>query len=64
MRKGLALKLNFQGKCICGLSVLEASSLDAGIMEVPITINKIDKKRSIAWEHFSQIFHVLRWVVT
>lgn len=38
MKKELALKLNLRGRCICGISVLEAHYLGARITEVPITI--------------------------
>lgn len=63
IEKGLALRLNLNGKCICGLSVLEAWQLGAKIMEVPITINNIDKKRKIAWHHLFQLPCVLKWVI-
>ena len=38
MKKELTLKLNLRGRCICGISVLEAHYLGARITEVPITI--------------------------
>jgi hypothetical protein len=63
MKKDIATKLELEGRCICGLSVLEMHSIGARILEVPITINKIDKKRSIDWGHFGQFFVVLKWML-
>lgn len=63
MKKELALKLNLRGRCICGISVLEAKHLGARITEIPITIRNIDRKRRIAWEHLFQIFYILKWMV-
>jgi glycosyltransferase involved in cell wall biosynthesis len=63
MRKDLALRLNLNGKCICGLSVLEARHLGAKVIEVPITINILNKRRKIAWSHLFQLFYVLRWMI-
>jgi len=63
MKKEMALKLNLRGRCICGISVLEANHLGARITEVPITINNIDKKRKIAWHHILQLCYVLKWVI-
>lgn len=63
MRKELALKLKLRGRCICGISVLEANHLGARITEVPITLNNIHKKRTIAWDHITQFFYVLKWLI-
>lgn len=59
-RKELLQKMKFQGKCFCGTFVLEAHQQGTRIKEVPITINKIKKRRKPAWGHFWQIFYVLR----
>ncbi len=63
MKRELALKLNLKGRCICGISVLEAHYLGARITEVPITVNNVKKKRKTAWYHILQLFYVLRWAV-
>ena len=63
MKRELALKLNLNGRCICGISVLEPYHLHATITEVPITLNNIQKKRNIAWDHFLQPLYVLKWLI-
>lgn len=63
MKKELALKLNLNGQCICGISVLEPYQLGARITEIPITLNNIQKKRKIAWYHIFQLFYVLKWLI-
>jgi glycosyltransferase involved in cell wall biosynthesis len=59
-RRDLALGLTFPGWCICGASVLEAHSLGARIIEVPISPRTIPKPRRIAWGHLRQLVVVLR----
>lgn len=63
IKRDLALKLNLNGRCICGISVLEPYYSGARIQEVPITTSRIDKKRKIAWEHIPQSFYVLKWII-
>lgn len=63
MKRDLALNLDLNGKCTCGILVLEANHYGARIAEVPITLRPIPKERKIAWAHFWQIFYVLRWLV-
>lgn len=63
MKRDLALKLTFPGKCICGTSVLEAYGLGARIMEVPISLRTVNKPRKIAWGHLCQFFYVLRLLI-
>jgi glycosyltransferase involved in cell wall biosynthesis len=63
IKKDFALKLKFEGSCICGLSALEMHRIGAQVLEVPITINNMDKKRNISWGHLFQFFHVLRWML-
>ena len=62
MRRDLALQLRLEGRCICGVSVLEAAALGARITEVPIQLTGIEKSRRVAWYHGPQLFHVLRWL--
>lgn len=63
MYLGLARKLELKGRCICGISVLEAHYLGARIIEVPIENRKIDKPRKIAWGHISQFFIILCFIL-
>ena len=64
LRRDLALKLELQGRCICGISVLEPVSQGARVVEVPIEVRRIDKPRRIAWYHVPQTWYVLRWLMT
>jgi len=59
MDKELALKLQLNGKCTCGILALEAQRYGATIVEVPINICIIAKERKIAWNHVWQVFFVL-----
>jgi polyprenyl-phospho-N-acetylgalactosaminyl synthase len=63
IKKNLALQLQLNGQCTCGILVLEAFYLGAAIAEVPITINTTEKPRGIAWYHFKQVFQVIKWVL-
>lgn len=63
LRRSLALSLTFPGRCICGASVLEAHSLGARIVEVPIGLRTINKPRRIAWGHLYQLAVVLRLLI-
>ena len=63
IRKELAIKLNLKGKCTCGIFALEACSHGGRIVEVPITINSVDKKRKIVWHHLWQFFYILSWMI-
>ena len=60
LRRNIALNLEFQGICICGTSVLEAYHLGARIIEVPITLRSISKRRSVAWKHILQMAYVVK----
>jgi glycosyltransferase involved in cell wall biosynthesis len=64
LRRELALKLELEGRCICGISVLEPAALGARIAEVPIELKSIDKPRRVAWYHVPQVWYVLRWLIT
>jgi len=59
IKRSLALSLEYKGICICGISVLEPWLKGAHILEIPIRLNSVDKKRKIAWGHIIQIFYVL-----
>jgi glycosyltransferase involved in cell wall biosynthesis len=63
LRRSLALRLELDGRCICGISVLEPAALGARITEVPIELKIIDKPRRIAWYHVPQAWIVLGWLV-
>jgi glycosyltransferase involved in cell wall biosynthesis len=63
LRRGLAVRLQLEGRCICGISVLEPAALGARIAEVTIELARIEKPRRVAWYHVAQLFYVLRWLV-
>lgn len=63
LRRDLALKLELDGRCICGISVLEPEALGARIAEVPIELSEIAKPRRIAWFHLPQVWYVLKWLM-
>lgn len=62
LRRDLAMRLQLEGRCICGISVLEPAALGARIAEVAIELAHIEKPRRIAWYHVAQLFCVLRWL--
>ncbi len=62
MRRDLALKLELQGRCICGISVLEAVALGARVAETPIELEHTEKPRRIAWYHLAQTWYVIQWL--
>jgi glycosyltransferase involved in cell wall biosynthesis len=63
LRRELATQLRLEGRCICGVSVLEAAALGARISEVPIRLARIEKPRRWAWYHMVQLLYVLRWLI-
>jgi glycosyltransferase involved in cell wall biosynthesis len=63
LRRELALKLDLDGRCICGISVLEPAALGARIAEAPIELARANKPRRIAWYHVPQVWYVLSWLV-
>ena len=63
LKTDLARKLGLQGKCTCGIFVLEAAYHGARIIEVPIRLRRIDKPRRPAWYHLRQVVYVVRWLV-
>lgn len=64
LRRDLAVKLRLNGRCICGISVLEPASLGARIAEVPIELNEVDKPRRAAWHHVPQAWFVMKWLIS
>ena len=63
LRRELAVRLELEGRCICGVSVLEPVALGARVTEVSIELRNIEKPRRIAWYHLEQTVWVLRWLV-
>lgn len=59
MTRELALNLKIMGRCTCGTLVLEAYLKSARIIEVPITIKHVEKKRRRKWNHICQLWHVI-----
>jgi len=62
IRTQLAKSLEIKGACICGVFSLEVASKGGRIVEIPITLQKINKSRKIAWFHFRQFFYLLPWL--
>jgi glycosyltransferase involved in cell wall biosynthesis len=60
----LARTLELKGPCTCGILVLEAHSLGAGITEVHVSIRTTGKPRRIAWAHARTIARVVLWLVS
>jgi glycosyltransferase involved in cell wall biosynthesis len=63
LRRELAIQLRLEGRCICGVSVLESAALGARVSEVPIKLARIEKPRRWAWYHMAQLYYVLRWLI-
>ena len=61
LRADLAKTLKLKGACICGVFSLEVLSKGGRIKEIPITLQKIEKPRKIAWFHLRQLFYVFPW---
>lgn len=62
LRKDLAMQLEINGKCICGVFSLEAANRGARISEIPIDLQQVNKPRRIAWYHLKQFFYLLPWL--
>lgn len=62
LQRDLALQLKLNGRCTCGIFVLEAAHLGARIAEVPVSLNPVSKERGIAWGHFMQVLYLLPWL--
>ncbi len=60
VKRDLAVDLQLEGRCTCGIFALEAHQKGARITEVPAPTRETDKTRGIAWSHLAQIFIVLR----
>lgn len=63
LRRELALRLKLEGRCICGISVLEPVALGARVVQVPIELRSIEKPRRIAWYHAAQTLYILGWLL-
>lgn len=63
LRRDLAVRLKLEGRCICGVSVLEPAALGARIAEVRVELRSVDKPRRVAWFHLPQVWYVLRWLL-
>lgn len=63
LRTNLAKTLKINGMCICGVFSLEVASKGGRIVEIPITLQKIEKPRKVAWFHFRQLFFILPWLL-
>jgi len=63
LRRDLALQLQLDGACICGIFTLEALYYGARLVEVPVQLRSVDKPRCIAWYHLRQFFKLLPWVL-
>lgn len=61
LRTDLAKTLEIKGVCICGVLALEVASNRGRIVDVPVTLKKINKPRKIAWFHLMQFFYLLPW---
>jgi polyprenyl-phospho-N-acetylgalactosaminyl synthase len=62
IRTDLARKLEIRGACICGVMALEAAARGARIVDIPVSLEKVRKRRRIAWYHIRQFFFVLPWL--
>lgn len=63
LSKELARSLNLDTSCTCGTLVLETYMKGYKIEEIEIEVNNIDKPKGIAWNHFIQIFHLIRYLI-
>ncbi len=63
LRTDLAKSLELRGACICGIFSLEVIANKGRIKEIPISLNRIDKPRKVAWFHLKQFFYLLPWLL-
>ena len=61
--RDLALQLKLEGRCICGISVLEPAAIGVRVVEVPIELARVEKPRRIAWFHALQVWYVVKWLL-
>ena len=61
IRSKFAKRLEFRGKCTCGMLLLEAHKNKMRVCEVSVDLPQVNKPRRIAWEHFAQFFIMLRY---
>jgi len=65
IKADLAKRLKLHGTCLCGTLVLEAHKRGARIIEIPVqTKPRICGKRKIRTRHITQIFYVLRDLIS
>ena len=62
IQTNLARSLEINGSCICGVLSLEVASKGGRIVEIPVTLQQINKPRKIAWFHIKQFFYLLPWI--
>lgn len=62
-RADVARRLRLRAACTCGVLGLEVAALGARLAEVPVTLQKVDKPRRIAWFHVRQFFYLLPWLL-
>jgi glycosyltransferase involved in cell wall biosynthesis len=60
LRRDLALQLELNGRCTCGIFALEAIALGARLQGVSTTPRATSKPRRVAWEHLPQTFIVIK----
>lgn len=63
IRRDLAERLPFRGKCGCGLMALDAKRLGARLVEVEVNWQPVEKRRRMAWFHLIQLWWILRGIV-
>jgi glycosyltransferase involved in cell wall biosynthesis len=59
LRRSLALELELDGRCTCGILALEAVALGARLASVPSNTRGVGKPRRMMWGHIGQTFRVL-----
>jgi glycosyltransferase involved in cell wall biosynthesis len=62
LRTDVARTLELRGACICGIFALEVLQRGGRIAEVSIKLRNAGEPRGIAWYHFRQFFHTLRYL--
>ncbi len=63
IRRDLAVMLELDGVCICGVFSLEVVAHGGRIIEVPIRLQAVDKPRRIAYYHINQFFRLIPWLI-
>ncbi len=63
IKRDLAVDLQLEGRCTCGIFALEAHQKGARITETPAPTRRTDKPRGMAWSHLAQFFIVLKMLL-